>query len=324
MNNSVDILYYESMIDSTIEDRKIMELIMNSEYNNILLKENAEELVIYEANIFTTIIESIVKIFQKTIDFIKSIIEKITGKLIFKLDKKLVNACHEKIKSLTREQKDSFKMEYNDVFDTTFPNKTWATLTYQNFEKRLIEYYNVAERFLANTSRDGKNNLPDSAYEKFLSEVEEFNKILESKSKIEKKQKTMDFDIVRSRLNKYIESEKTLESLNVDLKKTIKDMKTFQNYMNLVSKNNRETIIGRKYDQKELVKYRNLIQNITTCIIKLCKFRFNMNILEFRNNEYVLRKFLNYSFNNDEENSNTGDIKLLTASESAFSDEYFY
>ena len=57
MDRSIDIQFYDLMIENTIEDRKIMELIMGSQTNNLLhVNESSEELAIYEANVFETIL----------------------------------------------------------------------------------------------------------------------------------------------------------------------------------------------------------------------------------------------------------------------------
>ena len=87
--DNIDILYYDSMLESVIEDRKIMELTMGSRIE-MMLNESSNELAIYEAGILNTILDVIKKLFERVIQFIKDIIAYITRKNTFKPNKELI------------------------------------------------------------------------------------------------------------------------------------------------------------------------------------------------------------------------------------------
>ena len=182
MDNSIDILYYESMMDSIIEDRKIMELVIESKYTNCLLKENTEELAIYEANVFQNIMDAMVKLFEKVVQFIKNLLENITNKKFFRADRKLIDMCTEKIKSITREEKDNFKILSINSIDAALENIPWANLQMTMMDSYLDLVIKDVNKFLAkrSTSEDTEK-ASDEQLDKIRKNSIELNEELDKK-----------------------------------------------------------------------------------------------------------------------------------------------
>ena len=293
MDNIIDIFYYESMIESAIEDRKIIESIIESNCAIRSLEENSEELAIYEANIFETITNGISMLFEKVVDFIKGLIEKITGKLLFSTNHKLIEQCNEKIKSLSREERDKFKLVNIDIRKSIERNISWALDNRQKMYRYLRFVITGTTHFLTRPT-DPKTVIPDDQLEKFKEGINQFYTEIEELSDVNKMKQeaaSIDYSDIRNILESYSKSEEGLKKLKYQLKDTSDRMKSHQREMNNYVKMNREQII-RKYNQSQLVKYRDIVQLVTNAVIRLCKFELNMTILMFRNEENILRRFL--------------------------------
>ena len=294
MDNSIEILYYESMIDSVVEDRKIMESIIESKYASYLLKENSEELAIYEANMFDSIMSAFSALFEKVVEFIKKLIEKITGRLLLTVDKKLIEQCTEKIKALSREERDKFKLINIDISKSVNDNLEWA----EPVEGKLMQYINFVisgvNKFLEASRNDRSHDIPQDQLDKFKDAVANFNTAIDNRSDVEKMKReanSVDFDYIRGALDSYSSSKDSIKNLNTRLNKVRDKMREHQRNMNTLVKINRGNII-RKHNQSQLVKYRDVVQLTTNAMIKLCKFQTNMVVLLFRNEERILRRFL--------------------------------
>lgn len=313
MDKSVDILYYESMIESVIEDRKIMELVIESKYNSVALKDDSEELAIYEANILETIAESISKLFQRVIDFIKQLIEKISGKLLYKVNKKLVDACNEKIKNISAKERDNIYILNINMNKELSKNIEWSEEVYNRMMVLLGKASAKNDMFLSNrradSRKDASTNISDDEYNNIVSVVGDVNSDIEERSNMEnlkKKAQHVKYDDIRNILDKYIDSENKMKTLNDLYKKVINEMKKHQHSMNVIHRANRTQFV-RDYNQSQLSKYRDIIHIMTGSIIKICKFQWNMHVLIFRNNETILRQFLMSNSSKPED----GNYRLL-------------
>ena len=319
MNTNVDIMYYEYMIDSAIEDQKIMELVYSSKFNS-LLNESTEEIAIYEATVFQTIIEAIEKVFQKVIDFVKGLIEKITGKLIFKMDGKLVERCKEKIKSMTAQERDNVRITQINFTDEAVKNSQWAHEQAVKLDRYLGFCIEGTNKFL-NSKDKNENKVSDEQLDKLRAGIGGIYAEMDERSNVEtmrKNAKSITFSGVRDMLDDYSKSDDTMAELNKTFKPVIDQMKKNQSIMNNHVKLNRDTLIKRPHDQKQLLKYREIIALVSNTIIKMCKFRLNMAVLVCRNEESILRRFLSGDSADSMVNQN---YKALPARESA--DEYF-
>ena len=107
---NTDILYYESMIDLVTENRKINEEIMAPKFMKYFT-ESQEEISIYENKVTDSILNFFKKIFDKVAVFFKKIINLISDIKNFTPKKKLISAVENKLKSMTREEKDNFSTE---------------------------------------------------------------------------------------------------------------------------------------------------------------------------------------------------------------------
>ena len=118
---NTDVLYYESMIDLVIEDRKINEEIMSPKFMKYFT-ENQQDIIVYENKITESIIGFIKKILDKVIEFFKKIINLISDKRNLSPDKKLISEAENIIKGMTKEDKDKFsvKIKMNMVGDDLY------------------------------------------------------------------------------------------------------------------------------------------------------------------------------------------------------------
>lgn len=331
MSNNVDIMYYDYMIESSIEDYKIMELLYSTKFNN-LLNESTEEIAIYEANVFKTIAESIHKIFEKVVEFIKGLIEKITGNFFFKMNTKLIEQCKERVKSITSNERNDIRVEYDDITDDAWSNLQWAREQHQKMDVALKEVIKRTNEFLDRKYQKNSNdsNVSKDSMSKVKDVITDLNQTIVEKSdvkKMNKKPRTAKYDHIITVLNNYSDSEKDMKTLNDHFKTIMDTMKKHQKSMRNIVSNNNDMII-KKYNSSQLARYRDVINHTTSTIIKLCKFQLNMNILMYRNNEVVLRRFLStteYSTAKapDTGSSYSGEIKALPYKEAEYLNDVY-
>lgn len=325
-DNSIEILYYESMIDSVIEDRKIMESVFEYESNSLTLQENSTELAVCEANILEKIGEAISNLFERVISFVKGLIEKITGKLLFKPNSKIITACEEKIKSMSSEERDKVNLVNLDMTDDIKKRIDWAQKQQILIDNKLREAIHYTNQFMEKKyTRDPKTNLSDVELDRVKDSIVKLNAAIDKLNNLEDMRnsaKTIKFNDIKTVLNEY-KDESLIKDLNVEYNKIVKEMKNNQRIMNGNMRANRENII-RPYDQKELGKYRDLIHFITGALINLARFNYNMNILLFRNKEAILRRFLGTTDFANVDKKVDPNFKMLAAAESAEEiNEYF-
>ena len=319
IDNSIDILYYDQMIENAIEDRKIQEAIFECNYNCIV-NENTE-IAIYEANVFETILNAIKKLIDRVIEFVKGLIEKITGKLFFTPNKKLIRDCMEKIKSMTKEEKDQVNMKSIDMIKDVNKRIEWSDKQYIIVFQKFQEAVAHTNRFLGN--KDKKNtmfNLSDDQLDRTKEGIVTLNAAIDKLSNIEDMRNNANdikFNDIIKILDEYKDDKgaDSIKVLNSKCNKIVGEMRHAQQTMNRWVNDNRFEII-RAYDQKELSKYRDLIHFLSGAVINICKFEFNMNVLIFRNKEAILRRFVNTTdFNNTDKTVNP-NFKMLAAAES--------
>ncbi len=316
--NDIDIMYYEYMIDRTIEDREIMELCIGSDLSKKLLSEseNSEELAIYEANVITNIFDAIKKIFQKVIEYIKNLIENITGKKFFRVNKKLVESVNNKIKSMSSEDKDNFNLLNIDITEKLKENIIWGNTQHN----KAIYYFNYiiteTNKFLNKPYLRGEGFSQDqfNKVKSTMNDLDKELKDLSSKEEMRKDAKDIKFKDITKILDDYKSSDEEVKKLNTQFNEIIKNMKNNQRTMNNHVNLNRADII-RKYDQAQLKDFRELIYIISNYIIKLSRFRMSMHILVYKNEEAILRKFVGTE-NPDVTVKPNSNAKMITASES--------
>ena len=107
---NIDIAYYENMLSIVSENQKINEVIMAPRFMKYFT-ESQEEISIYENKVTDSILNFFKMIFDKVAEFFKKIINAISDLKNFTPDKKLISNVENKLKSMTKEEKDKFSAE---------------------------------------------------------------------------------------------------------------------------------------------------------------------------------------------------------------------
>lgn len=279
----LDILYYDYMIESVAENRKIMELIASS--SSIL--ENSNELMIYEGKMIENIVNAIKEIFQKVIDFVRDIIKKITGNKVFTPNEKLIKACNEKLKNMSKDEKDNFIIKGISLRGKLIGYVDWAN-------DSLDDMYDLLDKITdeCNNFTNGKTTNGPSFNKKIVDDC--LSEIEKKENREELKKDAKDADIITiqfcldpSRATYANSKNATTNAINYSNKvqKEMKDMQRTMDQKVNASKNN-------ELNTQTMNEYRTAIYSITNCIMKLFKFTLNMSILQFKNEEAILRKFI--------------------------------
>ena len=184
MINSLNIDYYNSMIDIVEENRKINEMIMAPKYMK-LAESSQEDISIYEGKVTNFIIESIKKIIDKVIEFFGKMVKLVSRKDMFTPNKKLMDASYQKLKTMSKEDISNFKLEDIDLSDS-------IEETIDEIHEEFMEANNHLNTVI-NRIKDAYYNwnqeFEDSKYIKIHDDIEILKSKLEDKSDLSRLKK---------------------------------------------------------------------------------------------------------------------------------------
>ena len=313
--NNIDILYYDYMAEMVSENRKIMEFTIGSSIEMKSIMESSD-LVIYEGKVIDTIVNSIKEIFKKVIEFFRNLFKKVTSEEMFKPDEKLIKACNEKLKNMSKEDKDNFFVEGISIR---------GELIYrQDKVNDMIEGANREIEVLYKRS----GTLSDKDFEEINDQknvMDEFSKELDENinyvmNKEEMMKNAKDIDIITVELcldpsrSTYANSKQTLEKAKSVCNDMEKRMKKYEQDTDKFIKRARNEM-----KTEVLNDYRSTIYLYTSAIMKLNRTLISLAIMQFKNEEQILRKFIAYNPSSSKQESVTYFDRLL---ESFIYDEY--
>lgn len=287
MTNELGILYYDFMMESVVENRKIMEDITASNCMRIIVKEDASEVAIYEASLLGSLVKFIKTIIDKLIQFIKKIFN-ITNKTdTFTPKKAIIKAFENKMKTISNEQKDSFSIKDIDITEEVNDRIEDINLMIKSVKSDLdsvmIDFGNIISRMTTN----------DVALDNIQNDIMEYNKRLESKSNIEDIKadaKDVNFETVKNIFNDYKESKETINAFNINNKQTQSVLETYKKKVEKASKGN--IIENMLFDY--IPKYKDTVNLGVTFIAKAIKCNLELLIYNFKNQEAILSQFISF------------------------------
>lgn len=291
----LDILYYDMMMESVIEDRKIMELSFGAKFAKQLLTESweVEDVAIYEAKVIDSIVNAIKTIFDKVVEFLSKLHDVIFKS--FTPNQKLIKACEEKIKSITVEERDGFILKNIDFTDSIDDSVEPVFGSIKNIKEQLKE---VMKNFNTIYDRYEEGNI-EFLY-KVKDEVEAANTELEEKTSIEnikKSVKDVKYDNLRDILDNYKAAKQTISDDKEFVKETEKTMKEYRKKVDTKMKNN----IIERVAMANLTTYKEVIYAATGYITKSLKSITSLSITNFKNQEIILKRFIAYNGSNTEQ-----------------------
>lgn len=292
--NELDILYYDIMIESVIEDRKIMDLSFGAKFAKQLLTESweVEDVAIYEAKVIDGVINAIKTIFDKIIEFLSKLHDVVFK--TFSPNQKLIKLCEEKIKSITIEERDSFILKSIDFTDSISNNIEPINKLIENTKTDLKE---VMKNFDTIFERYDEKNV-DFLY-KVKDNIEVANKELDILSNIENIKSSandVQYDNLRDILDSYKLSKQSISEYKEFVKDTEKKMKEYKKKVDTKMRNN----IIERVAMASLTTYKETIYEATGFISMALKTVLNLSITNFKNQEIILKKFITYNGNTEQ------------------------
>lgn len=269
--NSIDILYYDSMIDLVNENQKINKAIMDSKFTHYFT-ESQEELSLCEAKVTESIANFFKTIFNKVIEFFKKLINVVSDIKNFTPNKKLISQVEDKVKSMSSEDKKKFNIEIK----INIVNKNTPYLDY------LLDRSEEAISDL----EDIVYNIKDLAYKDVLpenleKELEDFKTELEEPTKTPIDIKYNDLKEILSQYENMYSRVKTLRSnLQADQNSMNNYKKTIENMIRKNTNSEYNTILN---------KYREITLKICNIVMKVNKEIINEMMNSFKLYENVLK-----------------------------------
>ncbi len=282
--NTIDLMYYEFMIDLVSENRKINEAVMAPKFMKLYVNEGADEISICEAKAIQTVMEFIKKIFDKVIEYCKKMIEFITVKFPYKPKKQLIEACDNKLKNATEEEK-NFKLEKVDFTDKTIDNINYIQDMAAKIKNELSK---VMEDFKFAVTRE---NFDINKLNTIKEETKDFTMQLDERSNTENLKKDAK-DVTFGSISEILDDYKDSESFVKDFKDSVSNVsKMMNNYKKAVNKVSLLTKRSEKFDQ-HISNFKDAILSGTTFINRCMKDTLNLILFDYRNQEYILKKFV--------------------------------
>lgn len=295
----LDILYYDSMIESVCENRRIMEMVTGSEMACTLLREGSgtsAEIAVLEQNIFKTIWEAIKKLIQKVIDYITTTIQIIKDRKVFKPKNKLIDAVKDKIKNISQAEKSQFKIDNANISDELFSNIGKMNQAKNRVQHVLNQAIDKTNSFLK-VGKIVKGQFKNDPFFKQSEDMTDKLAItisdLSDTEYIKEKAKNVDYNDLVKLFDQYQKAEKTSDELVQDFKETMKSMRKNQKAMDSYVSNNKYEVVFR-YDNEELQVFRKMIYSLTALMNSMVKFNVDMSLKAFRNQEAILRQFVEF------------------------------
>lgn len=288
-----DIMYYEYMIESVNANREINELLMGVNFAK-LVNESCDELALYEANVFKTVINKIKEIFDRVIKFLKELFNKITKLKVCVPKDELVKQVENKIKKISAKDRDSFNIKNINISKAC---QSW--LNEKNNDKNPSTYFAVNaliykeldtvtdefEKFMNGTG----TSRPESDLKELLEDLNDTDGYIDQHSSLESLKKDAE-DVSFNDIKVILSLYRSGESISNDLKKNLvtvtKNMEEKQK--KFIKAEDKELNVS------DINYYHNIIMKLTNLVVKLQKSRLSVSNILFHNQETILRKFVTY------------------------------
>lgn len=303
--DNMDILYYDLLIENAQEERKINELIMIPSFAKYVC-ESSDEIAIMESNVLKNIGEAIKRLFQRVIEFFTKILNKIMNKEICKPKTELVEKVKERMKSFTDADRRQFSVKNADISGHVKKCVDLHTLLYQKSFPVLNEYIQKFNKYVQDFNKTDASYF-GNALESIANINEQLDKVADPED-IKKRGVDVSFGDISEILKNYEMGTAITTTLRDELKASTKDMKLYQTQMTTWLINSTS---NSKLSTSEVGNYRNIINGMTNFVIKLQKFKLNLAILLFNNQEAILRKFV--MFNGETEYANPNQKQIGTS-----------
>lgn len=292
MNNNLDIMYYEYMMEMSTENQKIIESLLTSKFVK-LLNESSEdkETFIFEGNILESIIEFIKKIFDKIIGFFKKIIDFITGKnkndeFKFEVNKQLIEKCEKRIKEISAEDRDKFKLEKADTRKAVkdrLPKIEALFKEHDDFLKKSMEKIdNALNKTFSFDLYEWHKPEKMEADDKTLAE-------LTNQENIKKELTDITFTHIANIISEYKNGSESVDKFKNKLEECIK---RYESYKKKAEKL-KDRAAGEE-SEKTLTELKNYIFSATALLIKAAKANINLEIYNYNSQEKILKKFIEF------------------------------
>lgn len=268
--NSIDILYYDNMIDLVNENHKINKAIMDSKFTHYFT-ESQEELSLCEAKVTESIANFFKAIFDKVIEFFKKLINVVSDIKNFTPNKKLISQSEDKLKSMSQDEKKEFsiKVKLNLLNDDQY-----LDYLLERSEKAISDLEEIVY------------NIKDLAYKDTLpenleKELEDFDTELKEPTKTEVTIKYIGLKEIISQYENMYSRVKTLRSqLQADQNSMNNYKKTIENMIRKNTNNDYNNILN---------KYREITLKICNIIMRVNKEIINEMMYSFKLYEEVLK-----------------------------------
>ena len=287
MEKEVGILYYDFMMESVVENRRIMENITASNCMRIIVKEDASEVAVYEASLLESLVKFIKTIIDNLIKFIKKIFNVTTKTETFTPKKAIIKAFENKMKTISNEQKDSFLIKDIDITQEVIGRIEDINLMIKSVKSDLdsvmVDFGNIISRVTTN----------DVALDNIQNDIMEYDKRLASKTDLEdikRDSKDVDIEAVKIIFNDYKVSKETINAFNISNKQTQTTLETYKKKVEKASKGN--IIENMLFDY--IPKYKDTVNLGVTFIAKAIKCNLDLLIYNFKNQEAILSQFISF------------------------------
>ena len=269
--NSVDIMYYENMIDIISENRKIIEAVISGKCTKYFT-ESEETISLCEAKVTETVIAFFKTILNKVIEFFKKLINIVSDVKNFSPDKKLISAVENKIKLMTKEEKDNYyiELEINNVGSDSY-------LDY------LIERSEEGVSFLENIMYDVKDLLYKDVNPDDL-ELDNFDMNMEypTKSKI-----TIRYNDLKEIISQYENTYTRVKRLRSQMQADQTSMNAYKKIIESATKKN-----DTENNNDVLARYKDITINVCNLIMKANSEIIKEILYSFRLYERALRDLI--------------------------------
>lgn len=296
MNNFSDIMRYEFMIELEQENQKILELCYNSKYSDLL---NGEEWCNKSPICENTIVDSIIKffkyIYEKISDFFKKIVKFLKGNdTPFKPNKKVIIAAEQKIKSISKEEADSFIIK--NINFTIKAGDTIAAILQiiqqcGDYMNKIIESLDkLLDRATFSPALD-LMSVSISNYDRDLDKKYDLDSIKQVTT-------TITYNDIPNFLKDYKDSKRAIKLIQDTINATTNTLNKCKSNVEKISKDN--TIENKVSDHID--KYKNVTIALTNVLSKAFNAVIKISVAAYQNEEDMLVKFIKWNGDNTSEN----------------------
>lgn len=289
--NEISISYYENMIDLINENQKINEEIMTPKFMKYFT-ESKEEITIYENKVTDSILKFLQKIFDKVIEFFKKIINFISDIKNFTPNKKLITSVEDKIKYMSKEEKDDFSIEIE--------------LNYINKNNQYLDY-------LIERSENGLTYLEDIVYN-----IKDLMYKDTQSSELDKELDSYDLEIKESTKSKLIIKYNDLKEVISQYENMYSRVRSLRKQLQAdqMNINNYKKTIDSLVKRNDNIENNDILNKYKEIAIKICNFTMKVNndiikemTYSFKVYESILKSLI--SNNNEVYNFSSFDEKIF-------------